>query len=504
MLSVIRMQKKYTIRCVVLAVLLFLSACAKRPPETRAIHPSLQQDPVQGLRTQFEQVLSNPAFGNAFWGIAIQSLDNGQLIYERNSEKLLMPASNMKLITAIAALKRLGSNFQYQTTVQTDGSITNGTLEGNLVIVGSGDPTISARFGSGNHFSTFENWTDQLESLGIHRITGDVIGIDDRFDAQRIGYGWSWDDLPYYYATETAALQFAENAITVTLVAGPTGAPVVQKEPETAYINVVQKVTVQPHMIEAHVDWSYDPKSKTVFATGTLPPNGQDYGSFAVHNPAAYFATALKETLQRNGITVEGDAYRAADRLYKPSETTRILIQHQSPPLREILGVLLKVSQNLYAETLLKTLGNGTFSDGIKEVEKVLLQIGVAPKNFLILDGSGLSRYNYVTPSGLMQLLNRMHGDPEFETFFNALAIAGVDGTLRYRMKDTTAQNNVHAKTGSLSNVRSLSGYARTRDGEWMAFVMIANNFSAPTDTVQYAQDVILQQLTNFTRTRAR
>jgi D-alanyl-D-alanine carboxypeptidase/D-alanyl-D-alanine-endopeptidase (penicillin-binding protein 4) len=504
MLSVIRMQNKYTLRCAVLLLLLFVSACAKRPPDTGAIR-QLTTDPVQELRTRVDQVLSDPAFHNAFWGVAIQSLDNGQVIYERNAEKLLMPASNMKLITGAAALKKLGSDFHYQTTVQTDGSIANNTLLGNLLIIGSGDPTISARFGSGNHFSIFENWANQLKSLGITKIQGDIIGIDDRFDAQRIGYGWSWDDLPYYYATETAALQFAENAITITLVAGQVSDPVVvKKDPDTSYVRVVQNITVQPDSAEAHVDWTYNPESKTVFATGTLPPSGEDYGSFSIHNPAAYFVTALSETLQRNGIIVEGEAYPGAERFYQIPDTTRILIEHQSPSLREILGVLLKVSQNLYAETLLKTIGNGTFSNGIKEVEKILLQIGVAPQNFLILDGSGLSRYNYVTPNGLMQLLNRMHRDPEFETYYNSLAIAGVDGTLRSRMKDTTAQNNVHAKTGSLSNVRSLSGYARTRDGELMGFVMIANNFNTSTETVQHAQDVILQQLTAFSRTRAR
>ena len=501
---VIRMHKKYTTRWVALAVLLLASACARRPPERGAIRP-LPYDPVQQLRLQFEQVLSDPAFDQAFWGVSIQSLDNGQVIYERNSRKLLMPASNMKLITAAAALKTLGADYQYQTAVQTDGDVEDGTLTGNLLILGSGDPTISARFGNGNHFLTFENWAVQLKTLGIYRITGDVIGVDHRFDEERIGYGWSWDDLPYYYATETAALQFAENAITITLVAGEIGTPVaVQKEPDTSYISVVHQVTIEPTSEQPRIDWSYNPESRTVFATGTLPPNGQDYGSFSIHNPAAYFATALKETLQRNGITIVGEAYRAADHFYKLPESARILLQHESPPLREIIAVVLKVSQNLYAETLLKTIGNGTFSGGIHAVETFLSQFGIAPRQFIILDGSGLSRYNYVTPNGLMQLLNGMRRDPEFETFFNALAIAGVDGTLRSRMKNTSAENNVHAKTGSLSNVRSLSGYARTRDGELMAFVMIANNFSAPTETVQQAQDVILQQLTSFSRTGTR
>jgi D-alanyl-D-alanine carboxypeptidase/D-alanyl-D-alanine-endopeptidase (penicillin-binding protein 4) len=496
------MNRNNVFRCAFLAILLLTSACAKRPAETPAFRP-VPADPIQSLRTQVERVLSDPAFDNAFWGVSIQSLANGQMIYEQNSGKLLMPASNMKLITAAACLKKLGAEFQYETKVQSDGSIDHGTLTGNLIIRGSGDPTISARFGNGNHFQVFDDWAKQLQQMGIRKIAGDVIGVDEAFDDERIGYGWSWDDLPYYYATETAALQFAENAITVMLRAGQPGEPVlVSKEPDTSYITVVDNIQIEPGA-EMRMDWRYDPQTRTVHATGVLPPDGQDYGAFSVHNPAAYFATALKETLERHGIEIQGEAYGGTDRFYESrAGDERLILTHRSPPLREMLGVLLKVSQNLYAETLLKTIGGGNFSTGIKEVELFLQALGIAPGNFIITDGSGLSRYNYVTPNGLLQLLIQMHRDPEFETFFHALAIAGVDGTLRSRMKDTSASNNVRAKTGSLSNVRSLSGYARTRDGEWIAFVMIANNFSAPTESVQSAQDLILQQLTSFSRSR--
>ncbi len=503
MLSVIRMHRKENFRYTVLTLLLFIFACARRPPETTVIRP-VQRDPVQELRIQLDSVLSDPAFENAFWGLSIQSLENGQILYEKNSGKLLMPASNMKLITAAASMKGLGPDFTYETEIKTDGVIENGTLNGNLIVIGSGDPTISSRFKDGDHFRIFNDWATQLRQLGISRIAGDVIGIDDAFDDERIGFGWSWDDLPYYYATEVAALQFAENAITVTLHAGQQEEPVtVEKEPDSSYVTVVHDIDVASNA-ETRVDWSYKPETRTVYATGTLPPGGQDYGSFSVHNPAAYFASTLKESLVANRIPVLGEAYRGSDRFYKIPENAKPLFIHRSPPLREILSVLLKVSQNLYAETLIKTLGKGTFSGGIKQVENILAQIDVAPQNFIIMDGSGLSRYNYVTPNGLLQLLNKMHSDPQFEVFYNALAIAGVDGTLRSRLKGTPSENNVHAKTGSLSNVRSLSGYARTLDGELMAFVMIANNFSSPTETVQSAQDAILQHLTRFSRASAR
>jgi D-alanyl-D-alanine carboxypeptidase/D-alanyl-D-alanine-endopeptidase (penicillin-binding protein 4) len=401
----------------------------------------------------------------------------------------------------VAALKKLGSDFRYETEIKTDGKIEEGTLQGNLIIVGSGDPTFSSRFGEGDHFRIFADWASRLKVLGITRISGDIIGVDDSFDDERIGFGWSWDDLPYYYATETSALQFAENAITITLLAGQAGEPItVKKDPDSSYVTVVQDVRVESVAETANIRWTYKPETKTIYASGTLPPGGQDYGSFAIHNPAAYFVSCFKDSLSKNGIVVEGEFFLARDRNYQPGEMVRLLFTHQSPLLTEIISVLLKVSQNLYAETLLKTLGKGNFAAGIQQVEATLTEMGIAPQNYIVKDGSGLSRYNYVSAKALIRLLEKMYRDPQFEVFYRALAIAGVDGTLKSRMKGTSAENNIHAKTGSLSNVRSLSGYARTHDGEMVAFVLLANNFSAPSETAQYIQDLITQQLVNFTR----
>ncbi|MCI0417599.1 D-alanyl-D-alanine carboxypeptidase/D-alanyl-D-alanine-endopeptidase [bacterium] len=493
-------RKRIVFQRTVLALLLFLIACAKRPGESPAALPP-SRDPLNELRFQLDRVLADPAFDNAFWGVAIQSMETGQILYEQNAGKLLMPASNMKLITAVTCLKKLGPDFVYETEIKVDGKIKNGALHGNLIIAGNGDPTFSSRFGEGDSFRTFTSWATRLKESGITKISGNIIAVDDAFDDERIGFGWSWDDLPYYYATETSALQFAENSITVTLVAGQPGEPVtVKMDPETSYVTVVPDIRVEEGLENASVNWSYKPEMKMIYASGALPLNGQDYGSFAIHNPAAYFASALKDSLTQNGIEVMGEAYRARDRAFKTAGTEQLLFTHKSPPLREILSILLKVSQNLYAETLLKTLGKGSFASGIQQVEATLIEMGIAPQNFIVKDGSGLSRYNYVTAKGLLQLLERMYRDPHFESFYNALAIAGVDGTLKSRMKGGSAENNIHAKTGSLSNVRSLAGYARTRDGEMVAFVLIANNYSAPSETAHYIQDVIAQQIVNFTR----
>ena len=494
-----RMGKKYNFAAPVVILLLFFTACAKRPE--KGFVPPARVTPLQRLHSQIDLKLKDPVFDDSFWGVMVQSLGTGETLYQQNAEKFLMPASNMKLITAAAALKRLGAAYQYETSISTDGEIRNGVLEGNLLITGNGDPTISSRFGNGDPFHTFHQWSQKLRALGISEVRGSIIGIDDAFDEGRIGYGWSWDDLPFPYATETAALQFAENTVTITILANAPGGNIqITKNPDTSYVRVVQDVRVSQEITEPQVIWSYQPESRTIYATGYLPVSGQDYGSFSIHNPAHYFVNAFKETLIADGIAVSGEAFRAGDRADAAAPARMLLYKHYSPPLREILSVVLKASQNLYAETLLKTLGNGKFSSGMEEIRKVLGDMEISQKNFILADGSGLSRYNYVTPAGLIQLLRKMHSENEFQTFFQALAVAGVDGTLRSRFKGTSAENNVHAKTGSLSNVRSLSGYATTRDGEMLAFVVIANNYGATDEQIQRAQDSIVLALTDFTR----
>jgi D-alanyl-D-alanine carboxypeptidase/D-alanyl-D-alanine-endopeptidase (penicillin-binding protein 4) len=178
------------------------------------------------------------------------------------------------------------------------------------------------------------------------------------------------------------------------------------------------------------------------------------------------------------------------------------LINHKSKPLKEILSVLLKESQNLYAETLLKTIGAGKTSDGIKVVESTLSRMGVSPNSFVVLDGSGLSRYNYVTPAAFATMLRAIYQEDSSQIFYNALPVAGVDGTLKSRMKGTVAENNVHAKTGSVSNVRTLSGYVKTQDGEMLVFSLLANNFNAPPEEANAIQDQVVELLANFKRER--
>ena len=465
-------------------VILFLAAgCAKHVPKTVLPAP----DRVVELRTQLTSLFANPDFNNAFWGVAVQSIDNGQILYEQNARKLLMPASNMKIVTAVATLKTLGPDFTYETKMFAENPVENGKIAGDVVVTSNGDPTISAE--------ELQGWAMQLKQNGLQEIDGNIIGDDSAFEQERLGFGWSWDDLPYYYATETSALQFAENAITINLFAGNDGTITVEKIPETSYVQVNQTVNVQADA-QPSIQWMYNPESRTVYASGTLPPGGKDYGSFSIHDPAAYFVEYLKEALETNGIAVRGIAQGG----HRDTSSWAILIDQKSAPLKEMLPVLLKRSQNLYAETFLKTLGNGKTADGIQAVQSALLNLGVPQNSLVVKDGSGLSRYNYVTPFALVTCLAKIYRDDPSGVFYNALPVAGVDGTLKSRMKQTAAENNVHAKTGSIENVRTLSGYVHTKDGEMLVFSFLANNYSVSADSANAIEDQAAELLANFSR----
>jgi D-alanyl-D-alanine carboxypeptidase/D-alanyl-D-alanine-endopeptidase (penicillin-binding protein 4) len=230
----------------------------------------------------------------------------------------------------------------------------------------------------------------------------------------------------------------------------------------------------------------------------------------AVVNPTAFFAQGLKDALIARGISVSGSAVDyddiALELASQPVADPRVIATTQSPPLREIATVLMKVSQNQYAETLLKTLGRsrgglGTAAGGLRALDSTLNAWGIPEDARVIYDGSGLSRYNYLAPSTITAVLEHMYKEPRHrEAFMATLPIGGKDGSISSRFRGTRGEGNVLAKTGSIANVRSLSGYVRTRDGEMLVFSILANDFPIPAATVNYIADVGVEYLANFTR----
>ncbi len=487
------------------------AGCARQP--VPVLQPSGGAAPqvlitgIRSLQRDLDGLFHATAFSNAIWGVLVRSLDNGQTLYALNPGTLLMPASNMKLVTMSTAAETLGWDFHFETRVLATGPVEEGVLKGDLVIVGSGDPSIGAR---GESTKVFETWAEALKDQGISAIEGRIIGDDNALDDEGLGQGWAWDYLSAGYATPSSALEFNEDLIQVVVKPGQAqGDPVsIEIRPAGSGMTVLNRVVTGPK--ESGVDFDIErlPGSVVLRVTGSVPAGRADIVRAAsVDNPTAFFVGVLKAVLVSRGITVAGEALDI-DELASPPDASnaRVVLTHASSPLAEIGKVMLKVSQNLYADTLLKVVGRadgvpGSAQSGRKVVNRVLEGWGVAPNRYVQVDGSGLSRYNFLTAEVLATILTHMSRDDRLrEAFVDALPVAGKDGTLASRMKGTLAEGNARAKTGSISNARALSGFVTTRDGEHLVFSMIANNFNVPQSRVDAMIDAAISHLAGFKR----
>ncbi|UCG85678.1 MAG: D-alanyl-D-alanine carboxypeptidase/D-alanyl-D-alanine-endopeptidase [Gemmatimonadota bacterium] len=490
-----------------LTLLLVAAACATRQPATWA---PLPDHALRALQAEIDTILEDPAFHNAHWGVMVQSVHSGQILYRKNSRKLFMPASNIKLVTAAVSLARLGADHRFSTRVAACGPIDTltGTLHGDLVIVGGGDPTFSARFnGEQDPLATFRSWADSLRARGITRIGGDVVGDDDLFDDVHIGPGWAWDYLGAAYAAEIGALLFNEGAVALWFLPGDSvGEPAtVSLQPQNSYVSLHGEVGTTDDSTAVSLYASRRPFANDVDIAGAIWV-GRDSVTrhVAPHDPTLFFVTVLWETLRSHGIAVSGVP---VDRDSGDTECDAVahLFVHESPSLDQVMHPFLKESQNQIGEMLLRYLGatatdTGSVAAGRRIVGTTLTGWGVPDDSYVYYDGSGLSRYNYLAPEAVVRLLRAMARREDFAAFYDALPVAGVDGTLERRMRGSAAEGNARAKTGFISNARALSGYVTTGDGELLAFSIIANNFDTPVRPVEYVQDLVVERLANFER----
>ena len=402
------------------------------------------------LRHLIDSLTTQTEFRNAEWGVLIVNPRTGDTLYSKNAGKLFMPASNMKIITSAAALTLLGPDYAYKTTFLADGPVHDSLLDGNLLVIGRGDPTISDNM-RGFATTAMDALADSIRAHGIRQITGSLARVDDAFPDSIHGYGWEWDDLGEYYGAGVDELIFNEGM-----------APTTPRPP--------------PDTVR---DSLYSGPAK---------------------DPATAYLNAFNDALLRKQITVEAGVMESI--LPTPFKMDT-LFTFVSLPMRNIIPALMKPSQNQIAEILLKTIGlerggMGTADSARKIVGQQLLAWGVQPDGFVIRDGSGLSRHDLVSPETLVRVLDRIQQDTAFAVYYNAMPIAGVDGTLKDRMKGTPAEGNVHAKTGSISAARSLSGYVTTSDGERLIFSILANNWTTPSSAVTGIADQIAAALAAY------
>jgi serine-type D-Ala-D-Ala carboxypeptidase/endopeptidase (penicillin-binding protein 4) len=447
------------------------------------------------------------------WGVDIRSLDTGEHLFDLNAGRLMMPASNMKIVTLAAAADVLGWDYRFTTTLETSAAVDTGAgigvLRGDLIVRGGGDPTINTR--DKRAAAVLDEWAAALQAAGIRTIDGRIIGDDQRFDDEGIGPGWAWDYLQFGYAAPVGALQFNENMATLTVrPAAQAGDPAQVTLTPGAGLMILTRVATVAAGSPVTLDYRRRLDQPVLEVSGSIPVGAAPLErSVAVVNPTILFAQSLKDGLIARGIAVTGAAVDLDDvaaELAGSGSERRTLVETMSPPLREIATVLMKVSQNLYAETLLKATGAarsglGTFDGGLTAVRAALASWGVPDDAYVNADGSGLSRYNYLTASTVTAVLEREYKDNRHrDAFVATLPIAGKDGSLASRLQRTRAEGNAVAKTGSISNVRSLSGFVRTRDGEMLVFSILANDFVIPAATVNWIADLAVEHLANFTR----
>lgn len=436
------------------------------------------------LARSVQAIVADTALDHAHWGMLVRSARTGETLYAQNAERLFVPASNMKLVTGALALETLGPDYRYRTEVLGAGPVQNGTLRGPLVVRGFGDPTLSGRFDADPR-ERFRLFADSLRARGITRVAGGIIGVDSAFVDGPLGAGWAWDDAISYYASEFGALQFNEGAVDLTVVPSQrVGDPaVVILEPAIQYVSVNnQAVTVAPGA-PSRISITRDASGPGLIVRGEIAAEGDHVRrSVSIRGPSLFFLSAMRETLREAEVSVEGPVLLTEDLEVGDLSTARAtpLFVFHSPPLREILPGMMKPSQNWIAETLLRTVGlelrgEGSARAGAAVADSLFAAWGL-PAEKRVADGSGLSRYNLLSPVLLADLLARMDRSTHRELWIASLPEAGVDGTLASRLRGTPLAGNLRAKTGTLSGVRALSGYMTTRSGEPVIFSVMVNN----------------------------
>jgi D-alanyl-D-alanine carboxypeptidase/D-alanyl-D-alanine-endopeptidase (penicillin-binding protein 4) len=453
------------------------------------------------MARELDALFGAPALRTAVLSVLVQSLDSGEVLYRLNPDTLVLPASNQKIVTTALAATRLGWDFRFETRLETSAAIDGGALRGDLFVVGTGDPTINAR--ENRRETAFDDMAAGLRAAGISRVDGRLVGDDSAWADEPYGDGWQWDDLPYGYSAPVGALQFNENLVEVVVTpAAQAGAPasVVIRPDGSGLVLVNQAVTGEAGS-ETRLHVTRLPGHRDLIVRGTVAAGSSAIvRAAAVENPTAFFVNAMKAALQARGIEVTGDAIDADTMAEETTRASRrVLASVWSPPFSDFGRTLMKVSQNLYAETMMRALslspGPASMEASRKVADATLARWGVPPGQYVLADGSGLSRMNYVSATMIARILTVMARDAAFARLDATLPVAGRDGTLAGRMRGTRAEANVRAKTGTLTSVRALSGYLTTTAGERVVFAAIANNYTVPAAVVDAVVEAALEHV---------
>lgn len=447
---------------------------------------------------EVEKVLARPALADADIGIDVRVLETGSEVYKHQQNQPLTPASNQKLLVSTVALSLLGPDFTYDTTVFGSSAIgEDGVLDGDLWIVGSGDPSLtSARLS--------ELAKDLVAETGLKKVTGGVYGDGTVFDDKLIGEGWSEEDLSLSYSPEIAGLNCDLNIISISLAPGDKEGdePAIEVNgldtEEEKYVEIESTVETIKEGGSAGIDFERRKDTNTIELSGSVPVGSDPVSvSVTIHDPIAYTSYRLALALADAGVEISAEPTEPG----KLPANAHQLASSTSEPLSELLALFLKPSDNLYGEALLKTVGRhassnepGSATSGADAVKEFLDEEGIDASGVKTIDGSGLSPQNTLTARFIGDLLVRNKVEfnaADWETFFNALPVGGVDGTIADRFTDSPARGKVHAKTGTLSGVSSLSGYLEAGDGTEYVFSILMNGFQDSGEARQGQDDIV-------------
>jgi len=491
-------QPRFLFAALIVGAALAANSSAQAPrrnPDNRAS----ERADIAAFRDRVERILSDSDVSRGYWGLIVQDADSGEVLFAQNAGRYFLPASNAKLFTAALALATLGPNYRFHTTIETRSAMdASGALQGDLVLVGRGDPNLSNRkvpFESrtardGPPEKILAELADAVAARGVKQITGDVIADDSYFAGGSYPSGWAIDDMLWNYGVPVSAIEINDGTLSIEVMPGAAaGAPAVYTaDPWAGVYQIHNLVTTGPRGSEQKLAVEREPASIDIFLRGTMPAGAQTRSlGIAIDRPAEFAAALLKNLLEARGIHVYGRARArhagdpGAEFTSPPSGAPAVLAEHVSQPLSEALPVMDKISQNVHAELLLRTAarektGDSSADAAIQFEEDFRKSIGLTDDDVIMTDASGLSRKDMVTPQSEVMLLRWAAKQPWYEVFRASLPVAGQDGTLTDRMAHTPAAEHIWAKTGSLSHVDSLAGYATTARGAHLVFSFIVNN----------------------------
>ena len=453
------------------------------------------------LAHQIEAILRRSEARRGHWGIEVVRLRDGKLLYARDADHLYLPASNLKLFTTAAALEKLGLDFVFRTTVEAESAPDAEGRVQDLFLVGRGDPDLGNRVVPGllpmgsaeSAQAVFQELAEQVAAHGVREIAGNLVADDSYFLFEPYSHGWDEEDLQWGYGAPVTALAFNDNALLLRVrpAARVGGRAEVRLEPIADYYRLNNRVETAAAGSRKQIYAERTPGSMQLDIWGEIPLDaGEDLDSVSIADPPQLMGELLRRALEARGIAVRGrvqvrhstrlEAAMASDPL--PQSPPRVVLaEHVSPPLAIEIQTINKVSHNLHAEMLLRTLAHevknyGSLTVGLEVLQEFAAQVGIQPEAVNFADASGLSRQDLVAPHAIVKLLEYMAASPRFKLFLDSLPVAGEDGTLENRFRGPPLRGRIHAKTGTMEHTNALSGYMDLPAGERLAFSILGNN----------------------------